>query len=200
MQEIWLCEGRVMVILNWKLPFIDLVMCSRLPECSSHSIIAKSGVTTIISEKNNMETLKIQTISSIESAINIVIQKVIESTGSLHTKDDVRSLLINLENKLIDELGQVFDNAPVVENFTDQRFTLEEVLSVIENLSYSEYTSADTDSAEFELSYRNQIELNTCDVEFDEQEFYKDVENGLTEMLEEKQKATEVEVAENTIS
>jgi hypothetical protein len=147
-----------------------------------------------------METLKIQTISSIESAISILMQKVNQSTGSLHTKDDVRSLLKNLENELIDELGQVFDNTPVVENFTDQRFTLEEVLSVIENLSYSEYTSADTDSAEFELSYRNQIELNTCDVEFDEQEFYKDVENGLTEMLEEKQKATEVEVAENTIS
>ena len=160
-----------------------------------------------------METLKIQTISSIESAISILMQKVNQSTGSLHTKDDVRSLLKNLENELIDELGQVFDNTPVVENFTDQRFTLEEVLSVIENLSYSEYTSADTDSAEFELSYRNQIELNTCDVEFDEQEFYKDVENGLTEMLEEKQKATlyesyktendkqdAIEVAENTIS
>jgi hypothetical protein len=135
-----------------------------------------------------METLKIQTIASMESAINNLMLKVSESTGSLHTKDDVRSLLINLRNQCVDELGQVFDNAPVVENFTDQRFTLEEVLSVIENLSYSEYTSADTDSAEFELSYRNQVELNSCDVEFDEQEFYKDVENGLTELLEEKQR------------
>jgi hypothetical protein len=146
-----------------------------------------------------METLKIQTIASIESAISILMQKVNQSTGSLHTKDDVRSLLKNLENELIDELGQVFDNTPVVENFTDQRFTLEEVLSVIENLDFTDYTSADTDSAEFELSYRNQVELNTCDVEFDEQEFYKDVENGLTEMLEEKQKSTEV-VTENTNS
>jgi len=135
-----------------------------------------------------METLKIQTIATMESAINNIMLKVSESTGSLHTKDDVRSLLINLRNQCVDELGQVFDNAPVVENFTDQRFTLEEVLSVIENLSYSEYTSADTDSAEFELSYRNQVELNSCDVEFDEQEFYKDVENGLTELLEEKQR------------
>lgn len=143
-----------------------------------------------------METLKIQTIASMESAINNLMLKVSESTGSLHTKDDVRTLLINLRNQCVDELGQVFDNAPVVENFTDQRFTLEEVLSVIENLSYSEYTSADTDSAEFELSYRNQVELNSCDVEFDEQEFYKDVENGLTELLEEKQliaQTTEVE-------
>jgi hypothetical protein len=143
-----------------------------------------------------MESLKIQTIASMESAINNLMLKVSESTGSLHTKDDVRSLLINLRNQCVDELGQVFDNAPVVENFTDQRFTLEEVLSVIENLSYSEYTSADTDSAEFELSYRNQVELNSCDVEFDEQEFYKDVENGLTELLEEKQliaQTTEVE-------
>ena len=160
-----------------------------------------------------METLKIQTIASIESAISILMQKVNQSTGSLHTKDDVRSLLKNLENELIDELGQVFDNTPVVENFTDQRYTLEEVLSVIENLDFTDYTSADTDSAEFELSYRNQIELNTCDVEFDEQEFYKDVENALTEMLEEKQKATlyesyktendkqdAIEVTENTIS
>ena len=160
-----------------------------------------------------METLKIQTIASIESAISILMQKVNQSTGSLHTKDDVRSLLKNLENGLIDELGQVFDNTPVVENSTDQRFTLDEVLGVIESLSYSEYTSADTDSAEFELSYRNQVELNSCDVEFDEQEFYKDVENGLTEMLEEKQKATlyesyktendkqdAIEVTENTIS
>jgi hypothetical protein len=138
-----------------------------------------------------MESLKIQTIASMESAINNLMLKVSESTGSLHTKDDVRSLLINLRNKCVDELGQVFDNAPVVENFTDQRFTLEEVLSVIENLSYSEYTSADTDSAEFELSYRNQVELNSCDVEFDEQEFYKDVENGLTELLEEKQREAE---------
>lgn len=143
-----------------------------------------------------MESLKIQTIASMESAINNLMLKVSESTGSLHTKDDVRSLLINLRNQCVDELGQVFDNAPVVENFTDQRFTLEEVLSVIENLSYSEYTTADTDSAEFELSYRNQVELNSCDVEFDEQEFYKDVENGLTELLEEKQReaqTTEVE-------
>lgn len=147
-----------------------------------------------------METLKIQTIGSIESKINFLLTRVQNSTGSLHTKDDVRSLVMNLQNELIDELGQLFDNAPVVENFTDQRFTLEEVLSVIENLSYSEYTTADTDSAEFELSYRNQVELNSCDVEFDEQEFYKDVENGLTELLEEKQRATEVEVAENTIS
>ena len=160
-----------------------------------------------------METLKIQTINTISSKINFLLIRVQNSTGSLHTKDDVRSLLTNLENELYDELGQVFDNTPVVENSTDQRFTLDEVLSVIENLSYSEYTSADTDSAEFELSYRNQIELNSCDVEFDEQEFYKDVENGLTEMLEEKQKATlyesyktendkqdAIEVAENTIS
>jgi hypothetical protein len=149
-----------------------------------------------------METLKIQTIASMESAINNLMLKVSEATGSLHTKDDVRSLLINLRNQCVDELGQVFDNAPVVENFTDQRFTLEEVLSVIENLSYSEYTTADVDSAEFELSYRNQVELNSCDVEFDEQEFYKDVENGLTEMLEEKQRLLEptTEVAENTIS
>ncbi len=135
-----------------------------------------------------METLKIQTIATMESAINNIMLKVSESTGSLHTKDDVRSLLINLRNQCVDELGQVFDNAPVVENFTDQRFTLEEVLSVIENLSYSEYTSADTDSADFELNYRNQVELNSCDVEFDEQEFYKDVEIGLNELLEEKQR------------
>ena len=134
-----------------------------------------------------METLKIQTISSIESAISILMQKVNQSTGSLHTKDDVRSLLKNLENELIDELGQVFDNTPVVENFTDQRFTLEEVLSVIENLSYSEYTSADTDSAEFELSYRNQIELNSCDVEFNHEDFYAEIEKGLDEILKDKQ-------------
>ena len=146
-----------------------------------------------------METLKIQTIASMESAINNLMLKVSESTGSLHTKDDVRSLLINLRNQCVDELGQVFDNAPVVENFTDQRFTLEEVLSVIENLSYSEYTTADTDSAEFELSYRNQVELNSCDVEFDEQEFYKDVENGLTELLEEKQREAQT-TEEETIT
>ena len=146
-----------------------------------------------------METLKIQTIASMESAINNLMLKVSESTGSLHTKDDVRTLLINLRNLCVDELGQVFDNAPVVENFTDQRFTLEEVLSVIENLSYSEYTTADTDSAEFELSYRNQVELNSCDVEFDEQEFYKDVENGLTELLEEKQREAQT-TEEETIT
>ena len=149
-----------------------------------------------------METLKIQTINTISSKINFLLTRVQNSTGSLHTKDDVRHLLTNLENELYDELGQVFDNTPVVENFTDQRFTLENVLSVIENLDYSEYTTADTDSAEFELSYRNQVELNSCDVEFDEQTFYKDVENGLTEMLEEKQRLLETttEVTENTIS
>ena len=149
-----------------------------------------------------METLKIQTINTISSKINFLLTRVQNSTGSLHTKDDVRHLLTNLENELYDELGQVFDNTPVVENFTDQHFTLENVLSVIENLDYSEYTTADTDSAEFELSYRNQVELNSCDVEFDEQTFYKDVENGLTEMLEEKQRLLETttEVTENTIS
>jgi len=138
-----------------------------------------------------METLKIQTISSIESAINNLMLKVSESTGSLHTKDDVRSLLINLRNQCVDELGQVFDNAPVVENFTDQRFTLEEVMSIVENMDYSDYIKADVDSAEFSLSYRNQVELESCDFEFDHDDFYKDVEQGLVDMLEEKQRATE---------
>lgn len=138
-----------------------------------------------------METLKIQTINSIESAINNLMLKVSESTGSLHTKDDVRSLLINLRNQCVDELGQVFDNAPVVENFTDQRFTLEEVMSIVENMDYSDYIKADVDSAEFSLSYRNQVELESCEFEFDHDDFYRDVEQGLVDMLEEKQKATE---------
>lgn len=135
-----------------------------------------------------METLKIQTISSIESAINNLMLKVSESTGSLHTKDDVRSLLINLRNQCVDELGQVFDNAPVVENFTDQRFTMEEVMSVLENVSYSDYMKADVDSAEFSMSYRNQVELDSCDVDFDYDDFYTEVQGGLEELLEEKQK------------
>lgn len=148
-----------------------------------------------------METLKIQTISSIESAINNLMLKVSESTGSLHTKDDVRSLLVNLRNQCVDELGQVFDNAPVVENFTDQRFTLEEVMSIVENMDYSDYIKADVDSAEFSLSYRNQVELDSCEFEFDHDDFYRDVEQGLVDMLEEKQKATEPteEVTETTI-
>lgn len=134
-----------------------------------------------------MESLKIQTIASMESAINNLMLKVSESTGSLHTKDDVRSLLINLRNQCVDELGQVFDNAPVVENFTDQRFTLEEVMNVLENIDYSDYTTADVDSAEFELSYRNQIELNSCDVEFNHEDFYSEIEKGLDEILKDKQ-------------
>lgn len=148
-----------------------------------------------------METLKIQTINSIESAINNLMLKVSESTGSLHTKDDVRSLLINLRNQCVDELGQVFDNAPVVENFTDQRFTLEEVMSIVESMDYSDYIKADVDSAEFSLSYRNQVELESCEFEFDHDDFYRDVEQGLVDMLEEKQKATEPteEVTETTI-
>jgi hypothetical protein len=148
-----------------------------------------------------METLKIQTISSIESKINFLLTRVQNSTGSLHTKDDVRSLVMNLQNELIDELGQVFDNAPVVENFTDQRFTLEEVMSIVENMDYSDYIKADVDSAEFSLSYRNQVELESCDFEFDHDDFYKDVEQGLVDMLEEKQRATEPteEVTETTI-
>lgn len=139
-----------------------------------------------------METLKIQTISSIESAINNLMLKVSESTGSLHTKDDVRSLLINLRNQCVDELGQVFDNAPVVENFTDQRFTLEEVMSIVENMDYSDYMKADVDSAEFSLSYRNQVELESCDVEFDHDDFYRDIEQGFVDMLATKQQSTEI--------
>jgi hypothetical protein len=135
-----------------------------------------------------METLKIQTINTISSKINLLLTRVQNSTGSLHTKDDVRSLLTNLENELYDELGQVFDNAPVVENFTDQRFTLEEVMNVLENIDYSDYTKPDLDSAEFELSYRNQVELTSCDVEFDHEDFYNEIEKGLDEMLKEKQR------------
>jgi len=143
-----------------------------------------------------METLKIQTINTISSKINLLLTRVQNSTGSLHTKDDVRSLLTNLENELYDELGQVFDNAPVVENFTDQRFTMEEVMSVLENVSYSDYMKADVDSAEFSMSYRNQVELDSCDVDFDYDDFYTEVQGGLEELLEEKQKQaqpTEVE-------
>ncbi len=143
-----------------------------------------------------METLKIQTINTISSKINLLLTRVQNSTGSLHTKDDVRSLLTNLENELYDELGQVFDNAPVVENFTDQRFTIEEVMSVLENVSYSDYMKADVDSAEFSMSYRNQVELDSCDVDFDYDDFYTEVQSGLEELLEEKQKQaqpTEVE-------
>jgi hypothetical protein len=139
-----------------------------------------------------METLKIQTISSIESAINNLMLKVSESTGSLHTKDDVRSLLINLRNQCVDELGQVFDNAPVVENFTDQRFTLEEVMSIVESMDYSDYMKADVDSAEFSLSYRNQVELESCDVEFDHDDFYRDIEQGFIDMLATKQQESEI--------
>jgi len=135
-----------------------------------------------------METLKIQTINTISSKINLLLTRVQNSTGSLHTKDDVRTLLTNLENELYDELGQVFDNAPVVENFTDQRFTLEEVMNVLENIDYSDYTKPDLDSAEFELSYRNQVELTSCDVEFDHEDFYNEIEKGLDEMLKEKQR------------
>jgi DNA replication initiation complex subunit (GINS family) len=143
-----------------------------------------------------METLKIQTINTISSKINFLLTRVQNSTGSLHTKDDVRTLLTNLENELYDELGQVFDNAPVVENFTDQRFTMEEVMSVLENVSYSDYMKADVDSAEFSMSYRNQVELDSCDVDFDYDDFYTEVQGGLEELLEEKQKQaqpTEVE-------
>ena len=139
-----------------------------------------------------METLKIQTIASIESAISILMQKVNQSTGSLHTKDDVRSLLKNLENGLIDELGQVFDNAPVVENFTNQRFTLEDVMSIVESMDYSDYMKADVDSAEFSLSYRNQVELESCDVEFDHDDFYRDIEQGFVDMLATKQQESEI--------
>ncbi len=139
-----------------------------------------------------METLKIQTISSIESAINNLMLKVSESTGSLHTKDDVRSLLINLRNQCVDELGQVFDNAPVVENFTDQRFTLEDVMSIVESMDYSDYMKADVDSAEFSLSYRNQVELESCDVEFDHDDFYRDIEQGFIDMLATKQQESEI--------
>jgi hypothetical protein len=139
-----------------------------------------------------METLKIQTISSIESAINNLLLKVSESTGSLHTKDDVRSLLINLRNQCVDELGQVFDNAPIVENFTDQRFTLEEVMSIVESMDYSDYMKADVDSAEFSLSYRNQVELESCDVEFDHDDFYRDIEQGFVDMLATKQQESEI--------
>lgn len=146
-----------------------------------------------------METLKIQTIASMESAINNLMLKVSESTGSLHTKDDVRSLLINLRNQCVDELGQVFDNAPVVENYTDQRFTLEEVMNVLENIDYSDYTTADVDSAEFELSYRNQVELNSCDVEFNHEDFYAEIEKGLDEMLKEKQREAQT-TEEETIT
>lgn len=138
-----------------------------------------------------METLKIQTISSIESAINNLMLKVSESTGSLHTKDDVRSLLVNLRNQCVDELGQVFDNAPVVENFTDQRFTLEEVMSIVESMDYSDYMTADVDSAEFSLSYRNQVELESCEVEFDHDDFYRDIEQGFVDMLATKNEATQ---------
>lgn len=143
-----------------------------------------------------METLKIQTINTISSKINFLLTRVQNSTGSLHTKDDVRTLLTNLENELYDELGRVFDNAPVVENFTDQRFTMEEVMSVLENVSYSDYMKADVDSAEFSMSYRNQVELDSCDVDFDYDDFYTEVQGGLEELLEEKQKQaqpTEVE-------
>lgn len=139
-----------------------------------------------------METLKIQTISSIESAINNLMLKVSESTGSLHTKDDVRSLLINLRNECVDELGQVFDNAPVVENFTNQRFTLEDVMSIVESMDYSDYMKADVDSAEFSLSYRNQVELESCDVEFDHDDFYRDIEQGFVDMLATKQQESEI--------
>lgn len=139
-----------------------------------------------------METLKIQTINTISSKINFLLTRVQNSTGSLHTKDDVRTLLTNLENELYDELGQVFDNAPVVENFTDQRFTLEEVMSIVESMDYSDYMKADVDSAEFSLSYRNQVELESCDVEFDHDDFYRDIEQGFVDMLATKQQESEI--------
>lgn len=131
-----------------------------------------------------MQTLQ----NKINDAITLKIERVSDSTGSLHTISDVVSVLESLRSLINDEFRL---HEPEVVN---TGITIETIRDIIEKIDVEDFCSVDNDSAEFELSYRNQVELCNVDLNYDSDALINLIEEGIEALTEQSHPITETQV------
>lgn len=131
-----------------------------------------------------MQTLQ----NKINDAITLKIERVSDSTGSLHTISDVVSVLESLRSLINDEFRL---HEPEV---VHTGITIETIRDIIEKIDVEDFCSVDNDSAEFELSYRNQVELCNVDLNYDSDALINLIEEGIEALTEQSHPITETQV------
>ena len=136
---------------------------------------------------NNVNKMENEIINAFASRLMQLSQDVQNSTGSLHTKNDVLVLLERaLDNSFVKTICEIVaENQIEVELQTDNcYYSLDMVTEAIGNMNFASYVTVDKDSAEFSLSYNNRIELDEVEFEVDDSELLEDFEIKLNEALE----------------
>jgi hypothetical protein len=131
-----------------------------------------------------MQTLQ----NKINDAITLKIERVSDSTGSLHTISDVVAVLESLRSLINDEFRL---HEPEV---VHTGITIETIRDIIEKIDVEDFCSVDNDSAEFELSYRNQVELCNVDLNYDSDALINLIEEGIEALTEQSHPITETQV------
>lgn len=131
-----------------------------------------------------MQTLQ----NKINDAITLKIERVSDSTGSLHTISDVVAVLESLRSLINDEFR--LHEPEVVQT----GITIETIRDIIEKIDVEDFCSVDNDSAEFELSYRNQVELCNVDLNYDSDALINLIEEGIEALTEQSHPITETQV------
>lgn len=131
-----------------------------------------------------MQTLQ----NKINDAITLKIERVSDSTGSLHTISDVVAILESLRSLINDEFRL---HEPEV---VHTGITIETIRDIIEKIDVEDFCSVDNDSAEFELSYRNQVELCNVDLNYDSDALINLIEEGIEALTEQSHPITETQV------
>ena len=136
---------------------------------------------------NNVNKMENEIINAFASRLMQLSQDVQNSTGSLHTKNDVLVLLERaLDNSFVKTICEIVaENQIEVELQTDNcYYSLDMDTEAIGNMNFASYVTVDKDSAEFSLSYNNRIELDEVEFEVDDSELLEDFEIKLNEALE----------------
>jgi hypothetical protein len=89
------------------------------------------------------------------------------STGSLHTREDVKQLLQKFTQELRSEIASVLEEMPPIENTsTKDVYTIDQIDAAWQRMDFNQYVQVDNDSAEYYLS-GNRIELDSVDFDID---------------------------------
>jgi hypothetical protein len=145
------------------------------------------NLNTVIGDLNQMRIAKLEQVRA--------------STGSMHTRMDVQSIINDLMQEVEDLVSRVINDAPapaVVTNGFSREDIAEVVRIATDNMSWSKYIKADLDSAEFELSYDYKIELTDCECEADADDFIDDLIVAVNEGLDELEANAPVQSSEYT--
>lgn len=112
--------------------------------------------------------------------------QVLTSFPSLYSKDDVHTLLVQINNAIDTILENEFANGVVDDSVANngEKFTIEQIKGVLNNVDYSDFTDFEASSAEFSLNY-NEIELDRVDVNVNQRELISYVCDELRALVEE---------------